>query len=94
MKFDVKKVYLVHHETFVPHEGISKYRVYPFLSRWEAEEFCVNNSKEIDVDGYIGMYDEDTTQYIIDDGWSPEYMYIRETEVMDDDSGFKNLYKW
>lgn len=87
------KIYLVHHEIFIPKEGITKYRVYPFLSRWEAESYCLKHCIDVDHEGYNFMTDEDIVTYVVENGWSPEYMYIESVEVMDDDSEFKTLYK-
>lgn len=90
-----KVVYLVHHQDFVPSEGINKYKVRVFKYFSDAIDYCEANSIRVDEEGYNGMADESRVEYIVYDGWSPEFMWIEEVDMYErKDVEFNRLYKW
>lgn len=91
----MSKVYLVHHQDFVPHEGTNKYKVRVFKYFSDARNYCVRNCIRVDEEGYNSMVDESRVEYIVNDSWSPEFMWIEEVDMYESsEQEFSKLYKW
>lgn len=91
----MSKVYLVHHQDLVPHEGITKYKVRVFKYFSDARNYCERNCIRVDEQGYNDMTDASRVEYIVHDSWSPEFMWIGEVDVHErKDVEFNRLYGW